>query len=150
MGIYDRDYMRQNHGPASRRGNLPPKGLSRRTWVVLGLVGLGIGVLILVSKRNPDGDVGVIGGQTGASAPGSIYPIDLNTATLKELLDVPGIGPATAEHIINHRPFEKMDDLRSIYGIGDSKLKLFSRYLTINPPVEPVQESDADGSGIPQ
>ena len=75
------------------------------------------------------------------------YPLDLNAASFEELMTVPQIGPATAEQIISNRPFGKLEDLLNIYGIGESKLKVFTQYLTINPPASPVNES---GSGDSQ
>ncbi|MFN8006945.1 MAG: helix-hairpin-helix domain-containing protein [Terriglobia bacterium] len=37
--------------------------------------------------------------------------VDLNTATEKELEDIPGVGKATAEKIIAGRPYTSVDDL---------------------------------------
>jgi predicted DNA-binding helix-hairpin-helix protein len=65
------------------------------------------------------------------------------TATFTELVTVPQIGPATAEQIISNRPFEKLEDLLKIYGAGEAKLKVFSRYLRIDRPLSPVEESDS-------
>jgi len=49
-------------------------------------------------------------------------PLDLNTATRKELQRVPGIGPATADRIIQARPFTAIDDLQRVPGIGEKTL----------------------------
>ena len=47
--------------------------------------------------------------------------IDINTATEKELMTVPGIGRVTATRIITVRPFKSPDDLKRVSGIGDKK-----------------------------
>jgi endonuclease YncB( thermonuclease family) len=47
--------------------------------------------------------------------------IDINTATEKELMTVPGIGRVTATRIIAARPFRSADDLKRVSGIGDKK-----------------------------
>jgi competence protein ComEA len=54
-------------------------------------------------------------------------PIDLNTATVDELDELPGVGrPATAAAIVEHRdqhgPFASIDDLTDVSGIGPAKL----------------------------
>lgn len=53
-------------------------------------------------------------------------PVDLNTATAAQLDALPGIGPATAAAIIDHRerhgPFERVDSLLDVPGIGEAKL----------------------------
>ncbi|MGW6936666.1 helix-hairpin-helix domain-containing protein [Lentzea sp. NPDC054927] len=52
--------------------------------------------------------------------------LDLNSATATELDSLPGVGPVTAQRIVDHRtrkgPFASVDQLREVEGIGDSKL----------------------------
>ena len=56
-------------------------------------------------------------------APG---PVDLNQASAAELDGLPGIGPATAAAIVEHReqngPFASVEDLEAVRGIGPAKL----------------------------
>jgi competence protein ComEA len=50
----------------------------------------------------------------------------LNTATEAELIKLPGVGPAMANRIIEHRikkPFRRVHDLRKIKGIGAKTYK---------------------------
>lgn len=60
-----------------------------------------------------------------AGAAGTIGPIDLNTATLADLEELPGIGPTLAAAIIAERDrrggFGSVDDLRSVRGIGEAR-----------------------------
>jgi competence protein ComEA len=47
--------------------------------------------------------------------------LDVNTASLAELENVPGIGPSIAERIIEARPFKSADELQRVKGIGTGK-----------------------------
>ncbi|MFP5322199.1 MAG: helix-hairpin-helix domain-containing protein [Acidimicrobiia bacterium] len=52
--------------------------------------------------------------------------VDLNTADARALEELPGIGPATAAAIIDHRerhgPFTSVEGLLEVRGIGEAKL----------------------------
>jgi comEA protein len=67
-----------------------------------------------------------------------LKPVNLNSATSEELQEVPGIGPATAEKILQMRKsygaFKSVDDLVAIRGIGKKRLDKMRKYLTIGKP----------------
>lgn len=57
--------------------------------------------------------------------------LDLNTATEKELRSIRGIGPVLAARIIAGRPYETVDDLLKVKGIGRKKLEEFRPYFVV-------------------
>lgn len=59
----------------------------------------------------------------GVSASCSERQIDINTASAEELDEIIWVGPATAEKIISGRPFESVDSLIEVSGIGEVKLE---------------------------
>jgi len=49
--------------------------------------------------------------------------IDINSATLEELDALSGIGPAYGQNIIDSRPYQTLDDLINVSGIGNKTLE---------------------------
>mgnify|MGYP000368469667 FL=1 len=62
--------------------------------------------------------------------------IDLNTATSEELQLLSGVGPATADAIIQYRDahgeFKTVDELTNVKGIGEKKLQQLSEDLMVS------------------
>ena len=60
----------------------------------------------------------------GGAAPAG--PVHLNSATLEQLDALPGVGPVTAQKILDYRqkngPFTSVDDLDAVPGIGPARL----------------------------
>lgn len=81
---------------------------------------------ILVPERAPrTAAPGAAGGSsTGAAAPEQ--PLNLNTATLEQLQTLDGVGPATAQKIVDYRTehngFGSVDELDQVSGIGEKRL----------------------------
>lgn len=63
------------------------------------------------------------------------YMIDLNTATAKELMQIPGVGQVLAENIIRYReengPFQEYGELLNVKGIGHKNLIVIMDYVRI-------------------
>lgn len=70
----------------------------------------------------------------GSSVPAGLR-INLNTATQAELERLPGVGPVTAQRIIEYRSqvgaFQSVEELENVKGIGPKKLEQISPYVTV-------------------
>lgn len=63
--------------------------------------------------------------------------INLNQATLEDLKELPGIGTSTAKRILEFRekngPFERIEDLMNVRGIGEKKFLKLKDRITVGP-----------------
>jgi competence protein ComEA len=66
-----------------------------------------------------------------AKAAPATGPVDLNTASEAALVELPGVGPATAKAIIAGRPFASVDDLAKVKGIGAAKVAALRGRVTV-------------------
>lgn len=60
--------------------------------------------------------------------------VNINTATKEELMTLSGIGETKAEAIISYRektPFQKIEDLKNVSGIGDSTFEEIKSNITV-------------------
>ena len=61
--------------------------------------------------------------------------IDINTASKEELEKIKGVGPSTAEKIIEYRKehskFSNIEEIKEIKGIGDAKFEKLKEYITV-------------------
>ena len=78
-------------------------------------------VIVPARVAGASGGVAAVGG----AVPGQ--PVSLNSATVEQLDELDGIGPATAEKILEYRQehggFGSVDDLKQVSGIGPKRFE---------------------------
>ena len=69
------------------------------------------------------------------SGPAATEKVNLNTATVEQLKSLPGIGPAMAKLIVEHRTkagkFTRIEEIMNIKGIGEKKFQKIKDRLTV-------------------
>ena len=64
--------------------------------------------------------------------------VNLNTATVTQLETLPGIGPATAQRILEYRQksggFKKIEELMNVRGIGEASFLKLKTLVIVSPP----------------
>jgi competence protein ComEA len=81
------------------------------------------GTQVVVPRRAPPAASGAPPAEAGAAG----GPVHLNTATVDQLDELPGVGPVTAQKIVEYREqhgaFSSVDDLDAIPGIGPARME---------------------------
>jgi competence protein ComEA len=81
-----------------------------------------------------------------AAKAGPAPTINLNTASVKDLEMLPGIGAKTAELIIAYRqkngPFKKIEELMNVQGIGEKSFLRLKPQLTVSPEASGASKAD--------
>jgi len=105
----------------ARAGGLTRK--ADRTLVNLAAP-LADGEQVIVPARVSGAGAAATSGGSGSAAPAG--PVHLNVATLEQLDALPGVGPVTAQKILDYRQkhgaFGSVDELDAIPGIGPARL----------------------------
>jgi len=69
-------------------------------------------------------------------------PVNLNTATVTELMQLPRIGQKTAERILafrkQHGGFQRPEELMNVKGIGEKAFSRLKPFLSTPPPARPA------------
>jgi competence protein ComEA len=63
--------------------------------------------------------------------------VNINSATLADLETLPGIGPTTAQNILNYRlqqgPFQVIQEIQNVPGIGPATFAVIQDYISVGP-----------------
>jgi competence ComEA-like helix-hairpin-helix protein len=92
--------------------------------------------LVLVMAINPG--AGVAAAQEKAKKlPPPSRPFDINTATYDQFHSLPGVGPVTAQRILDFRkksgPFQRVEDLLAVRGISAGRLEKIRPFVMVKP-----------------
>jgi competence ComEA-like helix-hairpin-helix protein len=112
MGIYDRDYMRKGDEPA----DWWKPGYSIKRWLTIGIIAVSLLTSVVFLARSI-GIPKLFKSRPALAEKGSLR-VNINTATIEELQTMPGIGPAKARLIAANRPYQSVEDLAKLQGIG--------------------------------
>ena len=86
------------------------------------------GEQVVVPRRGPGGSAAV------SAAPGAGAKVSLGSATVEQLDELPGVGPVTAQKIVDwrstHGPFRSVDDLDDVPGIGPARIEQLRDLVT--------------------
>lgn len=116
MSLEDRDYMRN---PATKK---PMTFFGLAPWklalCVIVLLGVGAWKMGLVEKLFPRG------------------PVNVNTATMEQLVALPDVDEKIAADIVAKRPFATVEDLLKVKGIGEKRLGKLRDKIVVTEPVK--------------
>lgn len=114
--------------------------ITKTEWFLLGLTGVFLCVLLALffHDRTALEDTGI---ETAIEVPQEeivpdLTPLNLNTAGAEELAELPGIGEELARRIVEYReengPFEQLEDIMRVSGIGEGKFANLEGWITVN------------------
>jgi competence protein ComEA len=97
------------------------------------------GEQVLVGITPPPAVPTVVPGRSGKSkgraGDGGAEPVHLNSAAVEDLEQLPGIGPALAQRIVDfrtaHGPFRSVAQLRQVSGFGGQRYQTLAPLLTL-------------------
>jgi competence ComEA-like helix-hairpin-helix protein len=85
-----------------------------------------------IVSDNTEKNIGVTKSHSKKEFP--TYLVDIQNATIVDLMKLPGIGEKTAQVIIEYRrsnPFKNIKDIQNVKGIGPKKFEKMKPYITV-------------------
>jgi len=80
--------------------------------------------------------LGISAGVASAAAKAPTGKVNINTATVSQLSELPGVGEKLAARIVEFRqkqgPFKSTQELMNVKGIGEKNLQKLQQYLTVS------------------
>jgi hypothetical protein len=121
---------------------------------LIAAMALGLMALAHAAEQHKEGDPAVIGGMDSTptskarleqrrQAVAKIKPVDINSASEKQLKKLPGIGDAEAKRIIANRPYASKAWLVTNGVIGEGPYSNIKNLIVAKQPFKTVEENAA-------
>lgn len=78
-----------------------------------------------------DEDEIAVARQSASAKKTILGPIDLNSASLDDLMGLPGVGEIMALRIVENRPYQNVEDLMKVSGIGPKSLEKIRSFVLV-------------------
>ncbi len=128
----ERDLVVHVHGEVLRPGTFELPWGSRVADLLAAAGGLTAAAdpgLVAPAAMLTDGRTVVV--PTRVAPDGELGRIDVNTASERLLITLPGVGPVTARRLIEGRPYHRLEDLLRVPGIGPARLEALRPRVTL-------------------
>ena len=106
--------------------------VSKKMWMVLGMLA-----------------ILAIAGTARAATQAASFPVNVNSATVEQLMEIPGIGTAKANAIVEYRQqkqFDSVAELVNVKGIGDKLLAKITPYVSVGGKAEALKPGTGGNS----